>query len=196
MTVGSSGRGPGRGRRHPRQIPRAGRLACPHRGTRGGLQNGCDPHLLRYQHAIGPYERCIQRCALDECGRRSGRRSIWRRGPSQLLGTARSLRPQHVRGCQRLAAYLYTHNTLDLLAFLLPTRVAGAHPLHNIGDGMAEAYNVQALLAHAMTVNGMRRNACALGVFDLGLWNALDVAWEEIIALLATKTDNRMTLSA
>ena len=96
----------------------------------------------------------------------------------------------------QLAAYLYTHNTLDLLAFLLPTRVAGAHPLHNIGDGMAEAYNVQALLAHAMTVNGMRRNACALGVFDLGLWNALDVAWEEIIALLATKTDNRMILSA
>ena len=86
----------------------------------------------------------------------------------------------------QLAAYLYTHSTLDLLAFLLPIRAAGAHPLHNIGDAMAEAHNVHAVLAHAMTVIGVWGNACALGVFDLGLWNAPDVAWEEIITLLAT----------
>ena len=96
----------------------------------------------------------------------------------------------------QLAAYLYTHSTLDLLAFLLPIRAAWAHPLYNMSDAMAEAYNIQAVLAHAMTVNGVWGNACALGVFDLGLWNALDVAWEEIITLLAKTTDNRMTLSA
>ena len=34
----------------------------------------------------------------------------------------------------QLAAYLYTHSTLDLLTFLLPTHAAGAHLLHNKGD--------------------------------------------------------------
>jgi hypothetical protein len=55
---------------------------------------------------------------------------------------------------------------------------------------MAETYTIQTLLAQAMTINGLWRNVCALGVFDLGLWDSMDVAWEVVLNALAISTGN------
>ena len=41
-----------------------------------------------------------------------------------------------------------------------------------------------------MTINGFWRNVCALGVFDLGLWDSMDIAWEVILHALAIETGN------
>jgi hypothetical protein len=100
----------------------------------------------------------------------------------------------------QLSAYLYTHSTNDLMAYLLPPCPQGLLP-PNVDDTdpitlqqharrMAETYTVQALLAQAMTINGFWRNVCALGVFDLGLWDTMDVAWEVILNALAISTGN------
>ena len=94
----------------------------------------------------------------------------------------------------QLAAYLYTRNSIGLLAFLLPLRVAGSRSLWNIAHAMAEALTVHSLLTCAMTVNGIWQNVCALGVFDLCLWDVMDAAWEVIIASLSIKINNLKVL--
>ena len=99
----------------------------------------------------------------------------------------------------QISAYLYTHSASDLLAFLLPPCTLAAHTPPSVDETdlltlrqharrMAETYTVQALLAQAMTINGFWRNACALGIFDLGLWDCMDVAWEVVLTALATAT--------
>ena len=46
---------------------------------------------------------------------------------------------------------------------------------------LGRAYDVQALLRYAMIVNGIWRNACALGVYDDKLWGAIDFAWGSLV---------------
>ena len=97
----------------------------------------------------------------------------------------------------QLSAYLYTHSANDLLVSLLPPCTLTAHTPPSVEETdlltlqqharrMAETYT--ALLAQAMTINGFRRNACALGIFNLGLWDCMDVAWEVVITDLAIAT--------
>ena len=71
-----------------------------------------------------------------------------------------------------LTAYLYTHNSIGLLAFLLLLHIAGSCSLWNIVHVMAEALTVHSLLACTMTVNRIWWNACAYGMWWMlhGKW--------------------------
>jgi len=59
--------------------------------------------------------------------------------------------------------------------------------LQQYSNKLRATYTPYALLAHAMTINGIWRNVCALGVFDDQLWEVLDLAWEAIIGALDWK---------
>jgi len=94
----------------------------------------------------------------------------------------------------QLSAYLYTRNCSQLLASLLPTGMLTPASLDHVPDGSPElqqyseeiraTYTPHALLTHAMTINGLWRNACALGVFDDQLWGVLDLAWDAVLGAL------------
>jgi hypothetical protein len=100
----------------------------------------------------------------------------------------------------QLSTFLYTKRVDHLLASLLPC--PAPHPLyrddptsesvfallHQFSNKLATSYSAQTLLTHAMAVNGLWRNACALGIDDAKLWCALDVAWEVLITALAVST--------
>lgn len=104
----------------------------------------------------------------------------------------------------QLSAYLYLKNANQLLASLLPTGQstpstllshslddedeAGSVELQHFSAKLRATYTPHALLAHAMTVNGLWRNVVALGVFDDQLWDVLDLAWGVILAALEGKS--------
>lgn len=104
----------------------------------------------------------------------------------------------------QLSSFLYTKRIDLLLASLLPCSVP--HPLYRddptservlsllqqFSSRLATTYGTQGLLAHAMAVNGLWRNACALGIDDEKLWCGLDVAWEILITALAISTGKRL----
>ncbi|TDL17984.1 hypothetical protein BD410DRAFT_793657 [Rickenella mellea] len=71
-----------------------------------------------------------------------------------------------------LQHYLYTSDTRSLLASLLSPVTASS------------SNSTPALLRSLGAINGVWRNACALGVSDDGLWNALDAAWETVLCAL------------
>ena len=94
-----------------------------------------------------------------------------------------------------LSAYLYTKRTDYLLASLLPSPPAQLFnadhaTLLQFATKLAGTYTAQALLQHAATVIGLWRNVCSLGVFDDGLWDTMDIAWEVILTALAIGTGN------
>lgn len=104
----------------------------------------------------------------------------------------------HPETFPHLSAYLYTRRTSALIASLLP---AGTPPpslvisapdfnttLRQFSHKLAMTYTVHALLGHAVKINGLWRNVCALGVFDDGIWDALDVAWDAVVLALAIAT--------
>ena len=41
-----------------------------------------------------------------------------------------------------------------------------------------------------MRVNGLWRNVCALGIFDSGIWETIDTAWEVLLLALGMATGN------
>ena len=102
----------------------------------------------------------------------------------------------------QLSTFLYTKRIDHLLASLMPCPVP--HPIYRgdptservrfllqqFSNKLATNYDTQTLLTHAMAVNGLWRNACALGIDDGKLWCALDVAWEILIGALAVSTGN------
>ncbi|KAF5387493.1 hypothetical protein D9757_006512 [Collybiopsis confluens] len=55
---------------------------------------------------------------------------------------------------------------------------------------IGETYTPLALLKYAKTIQGVWQNACALGVFDDQLWNAIDACYEVILSALAIGTGN------
>ncbi|KIK98879.1 hypothetical protein PAXRUDRAFT_133258 [Paxillus rubicundulus Ve08.2h10] len=104
----------------------------------------------------------------------------------------------------QLSTFLYTKRIDHLLASLLPSPVPQqlyrddptSDSVHNLlqqfASKLATTYSDKALLAHAMAVNGLWRNACALGIDDEKLWCALDVAWEVLITALAISTGKQL----
>jgi hypothetical protein len=98
----------------------------------------------------------------------------------------------------QLSAYLYTRNCSQLLVSLLPTRMltpasilsfdhildVDSPELQQYSEKLRATYTPHALLMHAMTINGLWRNACALGVFDDQLWEVLDLAWDAVLGAL------------
>ena len=98
----------------------------------------------------------------------------------------------------QLSAYLYTKNGSQLLASLLPTRMltppsilsldhaldVDSPELQQYSGELRATYTPYALLMHAMTINGLWRNVCALGVFDDQLWEVLDLAWDAVLGAL------------
>jgi len=101
----------------------------------------------------------------------------------------------------QLSAYLYLKDASHLLATLLPTGTltptsilsldseldSDSPELQQFSEKLRATYTAHALLMHAMTINGLWRNACALGVFDGQLWEVLDLAWDAVIGALEGK---------
>ncbi|KAH7883052.1 hypothetical protein F5I97DRAFT_1816206 [Phlebopus sp. FC_14] len=104
----------------------------------------------------------------------------------------------------QLSTFLYTKRIDHLLASLLPCAVPRTlyrhdpnsesvrDALQQFASKLATTYSAQALLTHAMAVNGLWRNACALGIADENLWCALDVGWETLICALAISTGKQL----
>lgn len=96
----------------------------------------------------------------------------------------------------KLSAYLYTKKASWLLSALLPTGTLtpasilsldidyDSPELRSYQSKLRSTYHPCTLLMHAVTINGLWRNVCALGVFDDKLWEVLDLAWEAIIGAL------------
>ncbi|KAH9947849.1 hypothetical protein B0H21DRAFT_736614 [Amylocystis lapponica] len=60
-----------------------------------------------------------------------------------------------------------------------------AHGLASSAHAHAGAQGALAgLMAHTKAINGLWRNACALGVFDAELWGVMDLAWEIVLTAL------------
>lgn len=101
----------------------------------------------------------------------------------------------------RLSSYLYTKDASHLLSMLLPTGMltsllshadmldADAPEVQQFSNKLCATYTPHALLTHAMTINGLWRNVCALGIFDARLWEVLDLAWDIVIGALEGKDE-------
>lgn len=83
---------------------------------------------------------------------------------------------------RELLCYIYTKRADELLAELLPTpppsAVQGQDALDRYARSLAGGIARGELLQRMARVQGVWRNACALGVFDDGLWSMLDLAWD------------------
>ncbi|KAG6890362.1 hypothetical protein C0992_002086 [Termitomyces sp. T32_za158] len=105
----------------------------------------------------------------------------------------------------RLSTYIYTRNSNALLSSLMPcpppvgiiTPAAPALPLPSDEHRklvMAYVYQIaskftsQTILKHSTVVHGLWQNTCALGIFDDGLWEVIDVAWQILLAAIAVGT--------
>jgi len=66
---------------------------------------------------------------------------------------------------------------------------AGVPEVQQFSTKLRATYTLHALLARAMTINGLWRNVCALGIFDAQLWEILDLVWEVVIGALAGNDD-------
>jgi hypothetical protein len=104
--------------------------------------------------------------------------------------------------------YLYTKRSDLLLRSLLPvipptpinvytspdeTPEEAARQLQNalsFARQLAATYTPHALLQYTMRVNGLWRNVCALGIFDSGIWEIIDTAWEVLLLALGMATGN------
>jgi hypothetical protein len=90
-----------------------------------------------------------------------------------------------------LQSYMYTKRVDTLLSSLLPTPPACAKPgtplnaiMQEHADYLGNEYDIPTLLRHAMIINSLWRNACALGVYDDRLWASIDLAWGSIIGAI------------
>jgi len=92
-----------------------------------------------------------------------------------------------------LQSYLYTKRTDALLATLLPTppstlsdpNVPLPDMINRLVHHLAASGNTLALARHALIINGVWRNACALGVYDDKLWSSVEVAWEAVVGAMS-----------
>ncbi|EPT01954.1 hypothetical protein FOMPIDRAFT_141772 [Fomitopsis schrenkii] len=83
---------------------------------------------------------------------------------------------------RELLCYIYTKRADELLAELLPapppSAVQGQDALDRYARSLAGGIPRGELVRRMARVQGVWRNACALGVFDDGLWSMLDLAWD------------------
>lgn len=91
-----------------------------------------------------------------------------------------------------LQSYLYTKRFDVLFSSLLPTPPSFDDPTTSMPEmisrltiHLSATCDKLQLARHAMIINGLWRNACALGVQDDKLWGAVEVAWEAVIAAMA-----------
>lgn len=104
----------------------------------------------------------------------------------------------------QLSTFLYTKRIDYLLATLLshpvpsalytedPTSERVRSALQQCAGKLATLAPAHVLLSRAMAVNGLWRNACALGIGDEKLWCAMDVAWEVLLHALAISTGKQL----
>lgn len=78
-----------------------------------------------------------------------------------------------------LSSYLYTRRADALLKTLIPL----ASNRQSVAD-----LSSSTLLAYALKIHGVWRNACALGVHDEKLWKVLDLAWSLCVGSLGKAT--------
>ena len=91
-----------------------------------------------------------------------------------------------------LQSYLYTKRTDALLATLLPAPPSSlSEPgvplpdmISRLVHHLAATGDAPALARHAAIINGVWKNACALGVHDDKLWSAIKVAWEAVVGAI------------
>ena len=81
-----------------------------------------------------------------------------------------------------LEQYMYTKRLDKLFSHILPVAPTPAKPnmpfplvIEQHAAELGRTYDVQTLLRYAMIVDGLWRNACALGVFDDRLWGAIEI---------------------
>ncbi|KAH9947782.1 hypothetical protein B0H21DRAFT_691288 [Amylocystis lapponica] len=98
----------------------------------------------------------------------------------------------HAPSFPRLHTYLYNKNAQELLGSLIPTippsrasNESDAIFFARYSAKLAATFTPNILLGHALAVNGLWRNACALGIFDRGLWHVIDLAWSVLLDSLA-----------
>ncbi|PCH36850.1 hypothetical protein WOLCODRAFT_109248 [Wolfiporia cocos MD-104 SS10] len=95
---------------------------------------------------------------------------------------------------QSFSHYLYDKRMDLLLARLLPLAPAdnldrGEDAITAFAMAISHDCSAQALLEHIHRVRGVWLNAGAFGVYDVGLWTALDLAWEVLLHALGFATD-------
>ena len=91
-----------------------------------------------------------------------------------------------------LSSYLYTRRADALLRALLPS-FPSSTPVPTTMVALTQTLErapSSTLLAHALKVHGVWRNACALGVHDERLWGVLDLAWKACVGGLEERIDN------
>ncbi|HEV7736743.1 MAG TPA: hypothetical protein VGO47_05140 [Chlamydiales bacterium] len=87
-----------------------------------------------------------------------------------------------------LLHYLYTKRANHLLAALLPLTLGTPQSLQHLSQHLAATYTLPVLLTHAARVHGLWSNVVALGVFDDGLWKAIDMSWQVLLGAVASST--------
>ncbi|KAI0792495.1 hypothetical protein C8Q75DRAFT_804868 [Abortiporus biennis] len=94
-----------------------------------------------------------------------------------------------------LTEYLYNKRPEQFFSRIFPPSGAGkpagtpGEPITwSLGRRLAATYTSRVLLERLMKVNGVWRNACALGIFDAMLWRTLDTAWEVLLCALSLST--------
>jgi len=109
----------------------------------------------------------------------------------------------------RLSSYLYTKRTDLLLHSLMPCQPpttlaqrqeqdpsSQSSQLVEFAASLAGTYTTQALLQYTMLVHGLWQNVCALGIFDDGLWETIDFAWQILLTAIAIGTGNPQAMIA
>ncbi|KAG6884344.1 hypothetical protein C0993_011978 [Termitomyces sp. T159_Od127] len=66
------------------------------------------------------------------------------------------------------------------------------NPTHMLA--IASGVAIPIILQHSTVVHGLWQNTCALGIFDDGLWEVIDVAWQILLAAVAVGTGTSIDL--
>lgn len=109
----------------------------------------------------------------------------------------------------RLSTYIYTRNPDVLLSSLMPlpppvgiltpASIDGTPAVPLSSDAhrklvityiyqIASKFTTQTILQYSTVVRGLWQNTCVLGIFDDGLWEVMDVAWQILLAAIAVGT--------
>jgi hypothetical protein len=89
-----------------------------------------------------------------------------------------------------LQSYLYTKRIDELLTSLLPPSslseqaTSVSEMVSILIRHLAVTGNMPTLARHSMIINGVWRNACALGVRDDKLWDAIEASWEIVVGAM------------
>ncbi|KAF5365222.1 hypothetical protein D9758_005422 [Tetrapyrgos nigripes] len=124
-------------------------------------------------------------------------------GPRETTIPVRPVCLPHPASFSPLLQYMYTGRPEVLLRAVLPTMPAEQfldNPLDStnimaFATELGRTYVVNVLLENATIVHGLWTNACALGIFDDGLWTVIDACWEVLLQALAIGTGNPRAVS-